>query len=312
MGEQPGVREGVVEARPAERAEDREARRAAAGAPRGRPARGRIRPWPRRRARPGSLPRGRLPARPARASRRRRPRGRARGRRERLARAAVRRDDEARIRGPAGPGRVEDGALRARRRRRRGSRAAGSERAGSRCQESKRLRSVGRDGGVVWTPFAGMTRIRFRGSAVVPHSQRRAALPCPTLRCAPVSSGVRPSLHPRGEEAIHPGRDGVGRPRRHRPPAARRRRRARVDARPRGPRRPAPSACRRARRRRRPFRRASGPRPSSRSAQERGRVRLRLGQVVAVDADRQQPLQPVPRSWAPTLSRWPAVTRPRG
>ena len=32
------------------------------------------------------------------------------------------------------------------------------------------------------TPFAGTNQIRFRGSAALPHSQRRSALPCPCVR----------------------------------------------------------------------------------------------------------------------------------
>ena len=52
--------------------------------------------------------------------------------------------------------------------------------------------SAGRDGGVVWTPFAGMTRIRFRGSAGEPRTlSAAAALPCPTLQLGRTPTGAR-------------------------------------------------------------------------------------------------------------------------
>ena len=153
----------------------------------------------------------------------------------------------------------------------------------------------GRDGGVAWTPFAGMTRIRFRGSAGGPRTlSAAAALPCPTLH---VAAGLRPA-----PSESTPARRGADRPRSpRRAPSrrlprleGRRRRRARSRCRRRGRRPRAPSACRRARRRRTRCRPRRVPGRARGRPQERRRVRLRLGQVVAVDADRQEALQPVP------------------
>ena len=70
------------------------------------------------------------------------------------------------------------------------------------------------------TPFAGTNRIRFRGSAVCPHSQRRLALPCPICGCAlnPTPApewamsrlaGMPAAAHPATNASDKPPRHGV-------------------------------------------------------------------------------------------------------
>ena len=125
----------------------------------------------------------------------------------RLPRPAVRRDDEVRVGGPAGPGGIE-------RRARRHVAVADEDRvqgaAGNAAGrptvdwESERLRSVGGTEALHWTPFAGMTRIRFRGSAVCPHSQRHEALPCPNLRLRRAPTGATQSTP--GPRSVPPSR----------------------------------------------------------------------------------------------------------